>query len=61
MTGSRAVLSAQNVGMAESAEAVESSRVFFLRGIDDASGETQGWRERCSSVEEQAAAEARAN
>jgi hypothetical protein len=59
LTGSRAALTAQSVEMAKLADAIESSRLFFMRAIDDARGETRVWRERCAKVEAQAAAKAR--
>ncbi|WP_305825529.1 hypothetical protein [Massilia brevitalea] len=37
----------------------EQARLFSMRAIDDARGETRAWRERCASVEAQAVARAR--
>jgi len=37
----------------------EQVRLFSMRAIDDARGETRAWRERCASVEAQATARAR--
>lgn len=59
LAGSRAALAAQGADIAKLADTMENSRMFFMRAIDDARGETRAWRERCAKVEAQAAAKAK--
>ena len=56
---SRAALAGYTAELAKMAEAIESSRLFFMRAIDEARGETRNWRDRCAAVETNAALQAK--
>lgn len=59
LAAARGQLKEQAVQIGKLAVEFEQARLFSMRAIDDARGETRAWRERCASVEAQAAARAR--
>jgi hypothetical protein len=59
LAATRGQLSEQAAQIGKLATEFEHARLFSMRAIDDARGETRAWRERCANVEAQAAARAR--
>ncbi len=59
LAAARGQLKEQAVQIGKLAVEFEQARLFSMRAIDDARGETRAWRERCASVEAQAVARAR--
>lgn len=59
LASARAQLKEQTSQVGRLATEFEQARLFSMRAIDDARGETRAWRERCASVEAQAVARAR--
>jgi hypothetical protein len=59
LAAARGQLKDQTAQIGKLAAEFEQARLFSMRAIDDARGETRAWRERCASVEAQAAARAR--
>ena len=59
LAAARGQLEEQTAQIGKLAAEFEQARLFSMRAIDDARGETRAWRERCASVEAQAAARAR--
>ena len=59
LSAARGQLKDQTAQLGKLAVEFEQARLFSMRAIDDARGETRAWRERCASVEAQAAARAR--
>ncbi|HEX8413268.1 MAG TPA: hypothetical protein VF637_05210 [Sphingomicrobium sp.] len=59
LAAARGQLKEQTAQIGKLATEFEQARLFSMRAIDDARGETRAWRERCASVEAQAAARAR--
>jgi hypothetical protein len=59
LAATRQALHNQGEHIARLADAVEESRRFSMRAIDEARGEARAWRERCAATEAQAAARAR--
>lgn len=59
LAAARSQLKEQTAQIGKLAAEFEQARLFSMRAIDDARGETRAWRERCTSVEAHAAARAR--
>lgn len=59
LSSMRTLLREQTAQIGKLAAEFEQARLFSMRAIDDARGETRAWRERCASVEAQAATRAR--
>ena len=59
LAAARGQLKEQAAQIGKLAVEIEQARLFSMRAIDDARGETRAWRERCASVEAQAVARAR--
>ena len=59
LAAARGQLTEQTEQIGKLAAEFEQARLFSMRAIDDARGETRVWRERCASVEAQAKARAR--
>ncbi|MFC5514112.1 hypothetical protein ACFPOU_23705 [Massilia jejuensis] len=59
LTAAQNLVRDQTAQIGKLAAEFEQARMFSMRAIDDARGETRAWRERCASVEAQAAARAR--
>jgi len=59
LSAARGQLREQTAQIGKLAAEFEQARLFSMRAIDDARGETRAWRERCASVEAQATARAR--
>lgn len=59
LAAARQALELQGAQLAKLADAVEESRRFAMRAIDDARGETRAWRDQCAAIEAKAASKAR--
>lgn len=59
LAATRGQLNEQTAQIGKLAAEFEQARLFSMRAIDEARGETRTWRERCANVEAQAAARAR--
>jgi hypothetical protein len=59
LTAARSQLKEQTAQIKTLAAEFEQARLFSMHAIDNARGETRAWRERCASVEAQAATRAR--
>jgi len=59
LAATRGQLNEQTAQIGMLATEFEQARLFSMRAIDDARGETRAWRDRCANVEAQAAARAR--
>ncbi len=59
LSAARSQIKDQTTQIGKLAAEYEQARLFSMRAIDDARGETRAWRERCASVEAQATARAR--